>query len=107
MSESLQFRRVVFWISAEGEAKMLPGMRNLNGKEGLTVLLYPSKQLGSQDHQKLLKSKKNTARLRIKQLVATCLLKATQLQLSSFTRVQLFAKKVDATNLLAMVIITI
>merc|ERR1712142_371767 len=70
------------------------------------VLLYPLKQLGNLDHQKLLKSKKNTAQLRIKQLVATCLLKATQLQLSSFTRVPLFAKKVDATNLLAMVIIT-
>ena len=75
---------------------MLPGMRNLNGKEGLTVPLYLSRQLGSLDHQRLLKSKKSTVQLKTKQHVAICLLKATQLQHLNFIR---WVKFANFTNL--------
>jgi len=103
---NLQQRRHKRRPSAVEEAKMLLEMKNQNGRGDLIVHPFLLKQLENLDHQRLLKFKKNIVQLKIKPPVATCLLRATQLQHLNFTRVQPFAKRVADTSWSAMVTIT-
>merc|ERR1719500_465001 len=86
-------------LKGGGEAaRTPPGMRSQNGSGGWTSPRCPSRPSETPGPPRLSRSRRSTEPSRIKRLAATCSLRATLHQLSSFTRAPQFAKREAATR---------